>query len=179
MLQTDHISFKRLQLSDLPLICRWLNEPHVHEWYDDDKENTLEDVTTRYGPEVRGEEPTDGYLAFYEDKPVGYIQMCKVHDYPEFGPFLGYDNATAGVDLFIGEIDYMGKGLGNLMLKKFLKEIVFSRDDIQTCIIDPDPANIRAIKSYEKAGFTYVKTIDIPADPGGSYIMELRKVDVL
>jgi ribosomal protein S18 acetylase RimI-like enzyme len=39
---------------------------------------------------------------------------------------------------------------------------------VETCIIDPDPANKRAIRSYEKAGFEYVK----------SYYSEQNKMNV-
>ena len=64
------------------------------------------------------------------------------------------------------------------MLTKFLKEIVFSNPDITTCVIGPDPNNARAIKSYEKTGFKYVKTVQIPSDPNPTYIMEVRKVEL-
>ena len=175
MMDKNNISFKRLQLDDLQLIHKWLNEPHVHEWYEKDKENTLEEVKASFGPEISGEKPTVGYLISYENNPIGYIQYCKVNDYPEYGPYLGYDDNTANVDLFIGDIKFTGKGLGSMILRKFIKEILFTKDDIMTCLIDPEPTNIRAIKSYEKAGFKYVKTVQIPVEPEPSYVMELKK----
>lgn len=178
MLESAKITFRKLQIEDLPLMHTWLNEPHVHEWYDKDKENTLEEITQRYGPKIKGEKPSDGYLVLYDNKSVAYIQTYKVNDWPEFGEYVNYDDHTASVDLFIGDTSFMGQGLGNLMLRKFLKEIVFSNSEIQTCIIGPEPANLRAIKAYEKTGFKYVKTVQVGDEPDPTYIMEIKSVDL-
>lgn len=174
-LNSENISFKKLQIEDLPLMQTWLNQPYVHEWYDKDKENTLEEITKRYGPKVEGEKPTDCYLVLYQEKPVAYIQTYFVNDWPELGDYIGYDDRTASVDLFIGDSTFTGMGFGSLMLKKFLKEIVLSNPNITTCVIGPDPKNVRAIKSYEKTGFKYAKTVQLPTDPNPIYIMELKK----
>jgi len=82
----DHklISFRKLKLEELPLMYDWLNKPPVHEWYDKDKENTIEEVTERYGPKIKGEKPTDCYLVLYDGRPVAYIQSYLVNDWPEF-----------------------------------------------------------------------------------------------
>jgi aminoglycoside 6'-N-acetyltransferase len=175
MLSSEDISFRKMQIEELPLMQTWLNQPYVHEWYDKDKENTLDEITKRYGPKIKREKLTDCYLVLYESKPVAYIQTYKVNDWQEFGDYLGCDDYTASVDLFIGDATFTGKGFGSLMLKKFLKEVVFSNTDITTCLIGTEPKNIRAIKSYEKVGFKYVKTIQIPSDPNPTYIMKIKK----
>lgn len=176
MLYSKNISFRKLRLDDLSLMYLWLNKSHVHQWYDKDKENTLEEIKKRYGPKIKGEKPTDCFLVLYESKPIGYIQSYKVNDWPEFGNYVGYDDQTASVDLFIGDDSFLGKGLGSLMLKKFLKEILFAKSEIITCIIGPEPKNARAIKSYEKAGFKYIKTVQVGNEPDPTYIMEINKL---
>lgn len=170
------ISFRNLSLVDLPLLHKWLNLPHVHEWYDKDRENTFEEVTKRYSPKILGEKPTDCYLALYEGKPFAYIQTYKVNDWPEFGDYLWYDNLTASIDLFIGEKELFGKGLGKQLIQAFLNEVVFSESsEIQTCIIGPEPSNKRAIHVYESVGFRYVKNVQIPGEDEETYIMELQR----
>ncbi len=175
MLNPINITFRKLQTEDLHLMHKWLNEPHVHEWYDKDKDNSLEEVIKRYDPKINGEKPTECYMVLYEDNPVGYIQKYKVNDWPDFGDYVGYDDHTASVDLFIGEPSFMGQGLGNLMLKKFLKEVVFADQDITTCIIGPEPENKRGIRAYEKSGFKYVKTVQVGNEPDPTYIMEIKR----
>ncbi|HVZ12220.1 MAG TPA: GNAT family N-acetyltransferase [Patescibacteria group bacterium] len=179
MFDEGKISFRKLLSEDLPLMQRWLSEPHVHEWYDKDKDNSLEEVAKRYDPKIIGNKPTAPHLVLYDIKPVAYIQNYKVNDYwEEFGQYVGYDDHTASVDLFIGEQDFVGRGFGSMMLKKFLKEIVFANPDITTCIIGPEPDNKRAIKAYEKVGFKYVKTVQIPDDPDLTDIMVIKREEL-
>lgn len=178
MLTSGDISFRRLKTTDLSILHKWLNEPHVHEWYDKDKENTLEAITQRYGPKIKEEKPTDCYVVSYKDKPIGYIQTYMVNDWPEFGDYVGYDDQTASIDLFIGEPSFMNQGLGSLMLKKFLKDILFANPDITTCIIGPEPANKRGIRAYEKVGFKYRKTVQVGDEPDSTYLMEIKKQDL-
>ncbi len=175
MSDTTKITFRKLTEEDLHLMHIWLNEPHVHDWYDKDKQNTLEEVKNRYSPKIQGNQPTDCYIVLYDKNPLGYIQTYKVNDWPEFGDYVGYDDKTASVDLFIGESDFMGRGLGSLMLHKFVTEVVFAAPNVDTCIIGPEPDNKRAIHVYEKAGFKYIKTIQIPNENQPTYIMELKK----
>ncbi len=177
MLNSHKISFRKLEVGDIPQIHKWLKEPHVHEWYDRDKKNSLEEVTAEYTKYITGEDKMDGYLVCIENKAIGYIQKYRIWDWPEFAKALGYDKSTVAIDIFIGDKKFIGKGLGCCFIKKFLKEIVFKEEGIRTCLIDPEPENKRAIKSYEKAGFRYVKTLDIPPDPGLTYLMEIRKED--
>ena len=63
----------------------------------------------------------------------------------------------ASLDVFIGEKDEVGKGLGALLLMQFLKEHI---DPVyEACFVDPDTANVQAIRTYEKAGFKAAKTV--------------------
>lgn len=45
MFQVSQISFRKLQRVDFVLMHHWLNQPHVHAWYEKDAENSLEKVT--------------------------------------------------------------------------------------------------------------------------------------
>ena len=175
MFKTKYIKFKKLELADLTLLHVWLNKPHVHEFYDKDKENTIENIEKRYAPKIRGEKPTDCYLVFYENIPVGYIQKYFVNDWPELVDYLDYDDTVVSVDLFIGDIDFMGKGFGHLMLSEFLKQVVFINPKVTKCMIGPEPGNTRAIRVYEKAGFKHVLTLRIGNEKEDTFVMELKR----
>lgn len=174
----NKISFRNLTFDDLALLHTWLNKPHVHEWYDKNKRNTFEEIKEKYGKKINKEEPTDSYLILYQNKPIGYIQTAKVKDWPAFESVVGKNQSAASIDLFIGEIDYLGKGYGSKAIKKFLVTIVFRQSGIDKCFTDPEPSNVRAIKSYEKVGFTYLKTVQIPGEPELAHLMILRKDDL-
>ena len=175
MFNNEKITFKKLQLNDLKLLHKWLNSPHVHEFYDKDKNNTLEDVEKRYAPKIKGEKPTNCYFAIYEGKAVGYIQKYFVNDWPELGNFLNYDETVVSVDLFIGDHEFMGKGFGSFMLVEFIKQVVFVDEKVTLCMIGPEPSNKRAIRAYQKVGFKHVQTLRICDETEETYVMELKR----
>lgn len=178
MLDPDNILFRALRVDDIPLLHHWLNTPHVHEWYDKDKQHTLEAVNEKYGKKMRNEEPTKSYVIVYNDQPVGYIQMARVQDWPAYESVVGKNQHAASIDLFIGDANFVGKGYGSQIIRKFLTVVVFQQPDITKCFIDPEPGNTRAIKAYEKVGFRYLKTVQIPGEAAQAYIMVIRKEDL-
>jgi RimJ/RimL family protein N-acetyltransferase len=173
------ISFRRVEMADMPLLHRWLNASHVREWYAKDP-RTLEAVLEKYGPRVRGEAPTDPYLILHEGEPVGYIQTYLIRDYPEYSRALDLDEAenAAGVDLYIGEPVYLRRGLGSAALRRFVREIVFADASVTSCILGPEPENAAAIRAYEKAGFRYLKTVRVPGEPAPEYLMRATREDL-
>ena len=48
----------------------------------------------------------------------------------------------------------------------------------RSCIIDPEPDNKIAIRAYEKAGFRYLKTVQIPTEAHPSYLMRIERADL-
>lgn len=97
------ITFQKLQFEDLPLIYKWLQEPHVHEWYEKEEEYTYEIIKDKYGKNITGESLTRGYLVKFEDKPFGYIQESKINDWPTVLEVLGKDSSAVAIDVFIGD----------------------------------------------------------------------------
>nr|WP_246484084.1 GNAT family N-acetyltransferase [Wolbachia endosymbiont of Rhagoletis cerasi] len=88
---------------------------------------------------------------------IGYIQYYNKHDFP---PEQGYDTSElpescAAIDWYIGELDYVGKGIGPQALNIFLNEFVFKVSE--NAFVDPDTANVRAIRVYEKVGFKKIR----------------------
>ena len=60
------ITFRPLVAGDLKLLFKWLRSSHVHEFYDKDKEITLDNVSRRYLPKIKGEKPTDCFYVLYD-----------------------------------------------------------------------------------------------------------------
>jgi hypothetical protein len=67
VLNNERISFKKLQVEDLQLMHKWLNQPLVKEWYGRNEDSRLEAVRKRYIPRIKGEESTDCYIVYYEN----------------------------------------------------------------------------------------------------------------
>lgn len=178
MIDPAPIGFRRMVIGDLPLMHRWLRTSHVLEWWWDGVAPTYAAVSEKYAPRSRSEEPTDPYIIMYGDRSIGYIQTYRIRDYPEYAAQVGVDEEAAGIDLFIGEADFLHMGLGSHILRRFLREIVFAAGDVVSCIIGPSEANAIAIRAYEKAGFRYLKTIPAPNEPTPEYLMRIARDDL-
>ena len=176
-LEASRIAFRPLTGDDLGLLHRWLNTDFVMEWWGKE-DSSFEDVVAKYDPRIAGERPTRGFVILHGTTPIGYIQTYMLRDYPDYSVHLGVDGETAGVDLLIGEREYLHRGLGSAILRRFLAEIVFGTMGARSCIIDPEPDNKIAIRAYEKAGFRYLRTVQVPEEPHPSYLMRIERAEL-
>jgi RimJ/RimL family protein N-acetyltransferase len=174
------VGFRRLESTDVSLMHRWLNQPHVTRWYIDEP-TELEEVTAKYAPGAP-DEPTERYLIVYAGQPIGYVQTYPLSDYLDYAIHVAEPEeiaaGTHGMDLFIGEAEFQHRGLGPILMRRFLREIVFGRHAAPVCLLDPDPDNTAAIRAYEKTGFRYVKTVQIPGERVASYVMRITPADL-
>lgn len=157
----------------MPLMHRWLYTPHVAKWWWTDQAPTAEDLEKKYLPRILGDEPTRCYIIVEGGRDIGYIQTYLIGDYPDYAEEVGVAERAAGIDLFIGELDRAYRGLGPRSLRQFMREIVFADPEVESCIIDPSVSNTSAIRAYEKAGFTYLKTVDITGEDEPEYILRI------
>jgi aminoglycoside 6'-N-acetyltransferase len=164
-------------MDDLPLMHRWLNEEHVARWYDIGGVHnpSYDQVVARYQPRIAGEEPTDCFIVLSGKRRVAYIQKYFIRDDPGYAAAVQVEESAVGIDLFIGEPDYVNVGLGRRIVREFTETVVFADETVEAAIIAPDPANAAAIRAYEKAGFQHVKTVEVPGGLVPEYVMRLRR----
>lgn len=152
------IGFAPLAPEHYPALQAWLAEPHIREWWGDPEEEfgLIRDM-------VEGRDSTRPFVILLDREPVGYIQYWFIGDHQNEEwindhPWLAeFPPDTIGVDLSIGRPDLLGKGLGSAALKAFVA--MLRHQGYETIIIDPDPANLRAVRAYEKAGFRTVPSL--------------------
>ena len=149
--------FRTLDATDLPLIRTWLAEPHVREWWGDPDEQFGLIARDRLDPRV------DMLLMLLGERPVGYVQGWAPHDWPGH-PFHDQPAGTRGIDPFLGERSVLGQGHGGWFVRLLAER--YLRAGAARIMIDPDPANRRAVRAYLRAGFQAVEvrqTDDGPA----------------
>ena len=159
----QELSFRPLAEQHLPQLQRWLIAPHVDRWWHGPQD--LPGVYAKYRPRIDGRVPTHVFLIEQTAVPVGWIQWYRWADYPEHAAKLHAGPDTAGVDLAIGELEQIGRGLGPRVLRAFLDSIVFANPDIAACISDPQTANVRSVRAFTKAGFTVARTVQLSGEP--------------
>ncbi len=148
-------AFREMTADDLPMIRRWLDAPHVRDWWGDPAE--------QYAL-VSGDldEPAmDQYIVSADGRAFGYLQC---YDLTAWNSGFGEQpKGTRGIDLFIGEADMIERGHGSAMLRAFADERL--KRGAPRVVTDPDPRNLRALRAYENAGFARVGIVDTPDGP--------------
>ena len=172
------ISFRSLRASDIRLMHRWLSTPHVSQWWYDEG-TSYKEIEEKYLPRIEGREAVKPFVILHEGKPIGYIQSYRISDEDdeEYASLVSLKN-SAGVDLFIGETEFLHRGLGGQILRRFLPKHVFSDPEVEACVIGPEPENAAAIRSYEKAGLRFFKTIQVQGEPEPEYLMVLSRQEL-
>ena len=150
------IEFRPLDDADLQQIEAWLRREHVAEWWRD----PLEIAVEKRRAAIEGHRDLDQYVIVEEGRDVGMIQTYLVADHPEWGAAIGAEPEAAGVDLFIGEVDAAGRGLGPAVLEQFAREVVFARAETTAAVATVEEANRRSWRAFEKAGFEHVRDVE-------------------
>lgn len=173
----DRITFRFLAEDDLPRMHAWLRQPHVATWWVD-APPTPEETAQEFRPLLHGATTTTAFIAAYDGRPVGYVQRYFPHLEPDCWGRQELPAGIAGIDLFIGEPGLVGQGLGAVMIRAFLRQVVFADGTVPACLVDPDPANTVAIRAYEQAGFLHLRTVAPPEHGEAAYLMLLPAADL-
>lgn len=151
-MKTRSYDFRPMTGADLPLVLHWLKQAHVRKWWGDPEEQYQL---------VSGdlEEPAmDQFIVSAEGGDFAYIQS---YDLTAWNSGFGAHPAgTRGIDQFIGEPDMVDRGHGSAFIRAFSERLL--TDGAPRVVTDPDPANARAIRAYEKAGFEKIRLVDTP-----------------
>jgi aminoglycoside 6'-N-acetyltransferase len=167
------VSFRPLERADFPLLTRWLAAPHVSRWWKEASD--LASVEAKYGPRIDGQEPTHMFVIECGRRPIGWAQWYLWADYPEHAKRIGAPDASAGIDLAIGEADVIGIGLGPLIIRAFVTSVVFAHPGVSAVLSDPEERNRRSLRAFAKAGFRVVNTLRLHEDTGQRHIVCLDR----
>lgn len=137
-------TFRALTPRDLPMVARWLEEPHLKEWWGDPVE-AIEEIEAAID-----DISTEPLIVELDGKPIAYLQNYDPH-LEDGHPYQDQPTGTLGLDMSIGDPALVGKGHGSAIIRQFAGQLF--DEGAPRLIIDPDPANARAIRAYEKAGF--------------------------
>ena len=174
---TDSITFRRLSRPDFPLLEQWLKKPHVLRWWREPLDGAA--LEAKYGPRIDGIEPTFVFVIEYDGRPVGWIQWYRWADYELHARKIGAAFSDAGIDLAIGALDMIGRGLGPVVLKSFIDQIVFADSSITAVVSDPEASNVRSRRAFEKAGFESGAVVVLDGEREPRVIVRLNRTGTI
>ena len=173
--QSGSLLVRRLTEADLPQMALWESDPRVLTYFcGRDDPHDLEQLREyNFSPN----DPTEfRCMIEFDDVPIGYIQFY-TQDERGYPPH----ERTWGIDLYIGEPEYWGCGIGTQLVRA-TAEYCLRVEHADRVLIDPEAWNTRAIKCYEKAGFTKVRLLPQDEWHEGAWrdcwLMEYTKRDV-
>lgn len=165
------LAFRPLAPGDLPLLASWLAEPHVARWWN--HETSPEAVERDFGPAMRDEEPAEDLLVSCDGEPVGLMQRCRWHDYPEYvveiAGILTVPPGAVTIDYLIGRPADTGRGLGTRMIAAAVADVWRRYPDAPAVVVPVVAANRASWRALERAGFDRAASgnlqPDNPVDP--------------
>lgn len=166
---TPDIDFRPLSRGDLPAMASWLARPHVAQWWTPE---SFDELRAHYEPVIAGVGTTRAYVVLLDGEPAGFIQSYVALDSGDGWWPDESDPGVRGIDQFLARESDLGRGIGTAMVRRFC-ELLFADPAVTRLQVDPAPANVRAIRCYEKAGFRAAREVVTPDGP--ALLMRLER----
>jgi diamine N-acetyltransferase len=153
MIYGERIRFRAVDREDLPTFVRWLNDPEVqqgimiyHPFSQAQEENWFDSMIKRPVEEqvlgIEAKEPPDE-AGIENWKLIGSLGFADI----------SWRIRSAEFGIMIGEKEYWGKGYGTEAVR-LLTQYGFNTLNLNRIFLRVFEDNHRAIRAYEKAGFT-------------------------
>jgi RimJ/RimL family protein N-acetyltransferase len=153
--------FSHVQSSQRTLLHQWFQQPHIQEWlHGAGLQNTLNGLEKFF----QGEASTTYWIGYDKEVPFAFLITS-----PQ-----GEDAIT--LDLFICDLNHLGKGLAVSMMRTFL---ISHFSHVKRVLIDPETTNTRAIHVFQKVGFKITGEFIASWHPVPHYQMELQMRDLV
>lgn len=116
LFQKEGLLIRYVMEDDVSIISKWLTDPEVLQYYEGrDNPQSVEKVLDHFIHNPNSNE--NRCLIEFDTVPIGYIQMYPVDS--EWKAIYGYKESQNvwGMDQFIGEPAYWGKGIGQKLVQ--------------------------------------------------------------
>ncbi len=167
-----NITFKEINNIniDYKLIHKWCSNKFVYEWFEQ-RILSLDEIINKYKNKLNSGKQTL-FIIKYNNKDIGLFQVYKFENDINIKELKQFENIYE-YDLFIGEQEYLSKGIGTNIVK-LIDEIIYSKYLADAIILRPFKRNIRAVRCYEKCNFKLIKEYN-----GSDTLGNLEKISVL
>jgi aminoglycoside 6'-N-acetyltransferase len=140
---------------DYKLLHKWCSNKFVYEWFEQ-RVLSYEEIVNKYRNKLlEGKQKL--FLINYNDNPIGLVQIYKYDDLI-FDELKEYNNIYE-YDIFIGESDYLHKGIGTKVVD-FVNKYIYDNYSADCVVLRPFKRNINAISCYQKNNFHIINEYD-------------------
>jgi aminoglycoside 6'-N-acetyltransferase len=167
------MTFRPLDMSDMPRLAAWLMEPHVRQFYQP-APIALAEVTAEYAPMIGNATPTICHIAANAGTPFAYVQSYRNRDYPDWAELIEAQDGIS-LDLFIGDPACLHRGLGRALIGAYLQQVAVPHFVGETrAYIAHATANATALRCSQAAGFRPLREFIEDGVPTLLLVREMR-----
>jgi RimJ/RimL family protein N-acetyltransferase len=167
--------FQPAKVSQREMLHQWLTEDHIREWvHGQGLENLLNGLEKFFQYQAEGRDLsqiTNHWIGYEADIPFIYMLTSQISktEPSEYLPYCEKEGRAMTLDVFIGNKNYLGKGLAHLAIQEFLSS---QCQHVTEVFIDPEKTNQRAFHVYQKVGFQVVGEFIAPWHAVPHYLMK-------
>ena len=133
---------------DFPMLRRWLATPEVRKWWGDP------DAELGLIREDLDENRMINLIVGLDGHPFAYVQHYEVHSWPQ-AHLSHLPSGCRAIDTFVGDPKMLGAGHAPAYLRQLASSLLAA--GAPEVVIDPVADNARAVRAYEKAGFSRIE----------------------
>ncbi len=155
-MEENPITIKPIRDKDIPLVVKWLEKEYIKKWLGE-KEDWLNEINQRNGEYNF----LKHYIVYYNNIRIGYCMYAdcyhlknleeKGHNFMELYEDVPQQNHTYETGYFIGEEEYLNRGIAKVIIQILEEKIVQSGG--KEIAADPSEENIISIKALLSSGF--------------------------
>ena len=145
------ISFRKLKdtKNDYEKIYNWCNNDFVYEWFEQ-RILSYEEIVNKYKLKLEKKKQIL-YIIKSNKKDIGLVQIYKFNNNLQINNLNIFNNVYE-YDLFIGEEEYLNRGIGLKVINE-INKIIYKKFNADSIILRVFKRNKRAIKCYLKCNF--------------------------
>lgn len=133
------------------LMYKWCSQEFIYEWFEQRK-LSYEEMENKYKNKLLANQQQLFFIN-YNDNKIGFVQIYKYDD-KKSESLKKYDSIYE-YDIFIGEPEYLSRGIGTQIIK-YVNNYIYEKHLCDCIVLRPFKRNERAVKCYEKCGFEIV-----------------------
>ena len=139
------ILFRKLEDNDndYNMLYKWCSKKHVYEWFEQ-RVLSFDEIKEKYKNKLKSNKE-DLFIITYNNIDIGLVQIYRSDYYEDSYEY----------DLFIGEEEYLNKGIGTEIVNK-INKMIYENYNTNSIILRPFKRNQRAISCYKKCNFKVI-----------------------
>jgi len=133
------------------LMYKWCSQKFIYEWFEQRK-LSLKEIENKYKNKLFMNNQRLFFIN-YNGLKIGFVQIYKYED-KKSNKLRKYDSIFE-YDIFIGESEYLSRGIGSQIVN-YINKYIYETYLCDCIVLRPFDRNERAVKCYEKCGFERV-----------------------